>query len=155
MPKFRSAFNVLNGIAVGLAVTLALPAVGHAPAERPTRPGSETPARAAVTALASLYAEFGAMSAEGVDIILCGKGPAGDIIAGAARPLFHQRYGNTLRPARLEDAERLQLAIELAAAVDGIEAEAVRKDEAIGPGVYRPVILLFSGILERCKSLRT
>jgi hypothetical protein len=93
------------------------------------------------------------MSAETVDIILCRKRPAGDIIAGAARTVFHQRYGNAPRPARLEDAERLQLAIELAAAVDGIEAEAVRKDEAIGPGVYRPVILLFSGILERCKSL--
>jgi hypothetical protein len=52
VPKSRSAFNILKGIAVGLAVMLALPAAGHAPAERLTRPGSETLARAAVTSLA-------------------------------------------------------------------------------------------------------
>lgn len=90
--------------------------------------------------------------AEGARPLMCDLGGSAGIAAVSLRRLINRMDADERMRLRSRDAASLtELSIALAADLDGVRAEAIRTDEAHGPGVYHNAINGFRVALDVCR----
>ncbi len=88
---------------------------------------------------------------KGYMAVMCNRQGAGAMASHFAGDAIKAMSKDERAKLKARDAENLRaLAIVVVAGLDGVAPEAVRADEALGPGVYGPPILGMSLALDRC-----
>lgn len=88
---------------------------------------------------------------KGYEAILCNRNGAGAMAAHFAEDAIKAMSKDQRAKLKALEPESLtSLSIAVLAGLDGVAAEAIRADEALGPGVYQPAIAGMSLALDQC-----
>ncbi len=88
---------------------------------------------------------------KGYAAVMCNRQGAGAMAGYIVEDTIKTMSKDQRAKLKARDAESLTtLSIEVLAGLDGVTAEAIRADEALGPGVYQPAIAGLTLALDRC-----
>jgi hypothetical protein len=149
----RMGISMLCAIA-GIALTMAAPAAAQQRLQRPAENEGMTFGQETLSVVIPLHRERRPDEWIYQYAVCKPVGPVAAMIYEFARTAIDKRVGRKrVAFASLDQTTRIWVATEVAAALDGVDAEAIRRDEAIGPGAYRPAIDALIWYLGLCPEL--